>query len=153
MGQPHGVAPFHPREELSNKQAEFVATLRLALRYAHGHYTIENPNASHFFMSSWRARFARDREARVVSFGQCACDLKVLGCSRREFCRKLTLVAGSFPEILRLARKFSSENTHACAIGSYKGQSRTAAAGRYPPKLRRERARAVQFLRTRCYRT
>ena len=147
---PDGEGVLTDGEALGNLMAALVVSLCLELAAVGAHFSVENPDTSYLWTSSWMLDLCAKVKVFEAKFDQCAYGLKLPPFNRADFCKKGTIIWSTSHRIgsLRLSCPgTSATHKHVHPLGSVRYKNQTIAlsraAGAYPPSLCLELARVV----------
>ena len=146
---PYGSGALE-REHMGNKQWKDAVRLIEALVAAGGCFTMENPQTSCLWWSREMDQLSRLTPCKLVTFTQCAYDLRPPAAQAYEYFPKITSVFGNLNDLHVLERRCPGKrpcHSHVAACGSRKVRGKhvslAKATGRYPPKLCASLAKVV----------
>ncbi len=135
---------------MGNKQWKDAVRLIEALVAAGGCFTMENPQTSCLWWSREMDQLSRLTPCKLVTFTQCAYDLRPPAAQAYEYFPKITSVFGNLNDLHVLERRCPGKrpcHSHVAACGSRKVRGKhvslAKATGRYPPKLCASLAKVV----------
>lgn len=139
---PDGSSSPLLRETHANKQAAYVVRLCMLLHVCGGFFTIENPESSFLWASSFILSIYDFCPTFCAVFSQCLYNIVLPSAPPDTYCKKDTKVLANFADITALSRKCTGPSLHhhhewAWGARKHKGRSicLAAAAGRYPRPL------------------